>query len=325
VATPVERARGLPGQANSLEELYAAGEALQLTPGWISRKVPILKPWMSTHYEPGHWSYQDVRAALDAAGRLIDVELAERRNLLLRNFTPDAEWATTRTLVCAYQMILPGEFAPSHRHTGNALRLIIEGEGAYSIVDDVRMPMNTGDVVLTPGQCWHGHGHGGQTPAYWLDCLDVPLSYLLETMRFTPPQSKVETAAPLVERSPYRFARDDIARALDTAPSDPEGRRGPWAVLPTPSMQPIGLIAQRILSGSATRRRRSSANRIFAVVSGDGSTTVADCTFAWGRGDTIVVPGGYWFAHEARSDTQLLEMTDEPLMIFSNHYDEELG
>ena len=31
---------------------------------------------------PAHWRYDECKAALDAAGRLIDVSLAERRNLI---------------------------------------------------------------------------------------------------------------------------------------------------------------------------------------------------------------------------------------------------
>src|SRR3546814_3058391 len=96
----------------------------------------------------------------------------------MRNAADGVDWATTRTLVCAYQMIMPGEMAPSHRHPSNALRIILEGEGAFSVVDGVKMPMNAGDVVLTPGGMFHGHGHEGDQPSYWLDCLDLPLTHL---------------------------------------------------------------------------------------------------------------------------------------------------
>ena len=87
--------------------------------------------------------------------------LAERRNLVMRNPAPNPGFETSRTLVAAYQMILPGEHAPSHRHSSHALRVIIDGKGSYSIVDGDKTPMETGDVVLTPGWCWHGHGHDG--------------------------------------------------------------------------------------------------------------------------------------------------------------------
>ena len=55
--------------------------------------------------------------------------------------------------------ILPGETARSHRHTPNALRLILEGEGAYTIVNGevlaniwqtdliARISPETGEVV----------------------------------------------------------------------------------------------------------------------------------------------------------------------------------
>jgi gentisate 1,2-dioxygenase len=93
-------------------------------------------------------------------------------------------YATTRTLIAAYQMILPGEKARSHRHTPNALRLILEGEGAYTVVDGVRLDMHPGDVVLTPNWYWHGHCSEADVPCYWLDGLDVPLVHLLQPMFF---------------------------------------------------------------------------------------------------------------------------------------------
>ena len=310
---------------NSLEELYEITGRMALTPGWISRPSPILKLEINSKYPPAHWPYRDAHDALAAAGRLIGVELAERRNLLLFNDAGDNDWATSRTLVCAYQMILPGEFAPSHRHTGNALRVIVEGEGTYSIVDGERTPMETGDVVLTPGGCWHGHGHDGDVPAYWLDCLDVPMSYLLERMRFTPPVGKEQPDARKVESNPYRFSRAEISRLLDAAVPDTEGRFGQAAELPTPSMPSIGLLAQRIEGGMTTRRRRTAANRLFAVMEGRGTTLVGDKTMTWERGDTLFIPNGAWFEHSAESDAQLLDMSDEPVMRFTNHYGEELA
>ena len=77
-------------------------------------------------------------------------------------------------------MIMPAEKARSHRHTPNALRLIIDAEpGAYTIVNGERLSMMLGDV-LTPNWCWHGHGNDSRANAYRLDVLDVPLVHLLE-------------------------------------------------------------------------------------------------------------------------------------------------
>jgi gentisate 1,2-dioxygenase len=68
-------------------------------------------------------------------------------------------------------MILPGEVAPSHRHSAHALRVILDAKQSYSFENGEETPMETGDIVLTPGGHWHGHGHDGSEPAYWLDGL----------------------------------------------------------------------------------------------------------------------------------------------------------
>ena len=78
------------------------------------------------------------------------------------------------------QLLLPGEWAPSHRHTPNAVRIIVEGEGAYTTVDGEKCPMSRGDLILTPTGLWHEHGHDGTEPVVWLDVLDLPLVYYME-------------------------------------------------------------------------------------------------------------------------------------------------
>jgi gentisate 1,2-dioxygenase len=269
---------------------------------------------------PQHWSYAEAHDALEVAGGLIDVEKAERRNLILRNAMTGNDWATSRTLVCAYQMILPGEVAPSHRHTSNALRVIIDGTGSYSVVDGDKMPMNAGDVVLTPGGHWHGHGHEGDTPAYWLDCLDVPLTYLLEPMYFEPHPAKYEPVERIVEESPFRFSCDSIAGGLDKAKVDGEGRHGPRITLETPSMPAIGLVIERLEAGKNWAERRTTSNRLFTVMSGAGSSNVAGNAVSWSRGDTFLVPSSNWVGHRASQDAVLLEMSDEPLMRFANYF-----
>ena len=169
-------------QVGSLENLYAELGGMEMTAGWIDRDEPILWREPDTGFRPQHWRYALCKPALDAAGRLINTELAERRNLVMRNPADPDGIATTRTLVSAYQMILPGEKARSHRHAPHALRVILDAKGAYSTVDGIKTPMDTGDIVLTPGWQWHGHGHDGDEPAYWFDGLDVPLVHLLEPM-----------------------------------------------------------------------------------------------------------------------------------------------
>jgi gentisate 1,2-dioxygenase len=257
---------------------------------------------------------------LDAAGRLIDVSLAERRNLVMRNPAPGANFETTRTLVCAYQMILPGEQAPSHRHASHALRVIIDGKGSFSTVNGEKMPMETGDVVLTPGWCWHGHGHDGSEPAYWFDGLDVPLTHLLEPMFYQEHPDKHAKIERVVTDSPFRFTRVAIARGLDEAKSDPEGFHGPRITLASHDMPPMALTMERLAAGTKTRRHRSTANSIFLVTEGTGESTIGDRRFAWQQGDTFVAPSWTRIEHRAGADAMLFTLTDEPLLRFCNYY-----
>jgi gentisate 1,2-dioxygenase len=57
------------------------------------------------------WHYGQARGALDAAGRLINTELAERRNRILFKPAEGNTYGTVRTIVATYQMIMPGEWA----------------------------------------------------------------------------------------------------------------------------------------------------------------------------------------------------------------------
>jgi hypothetical protein len=64
---------------------------------------------------------------------------------------------------------------PAHGHTPNAVRMVVEGEGAWSTVDGEKCPRQRGDLILTPTGLWHEHGHDGHEPVVWLDVLDLPL------------------------------------------------------------------------------------------------------------------------------------------------------
>jgi len=307
----------------SLDDLYREAERLDVTPGWVSRDRPIFWKEPRTDFVPMHWGYQQVKDALASAGTLIDVALAERRNLILRNPFPNNNFATVKTLVCAYQMILPGEIAPSHRHSAHAMRLILDAKGSYSIVDGEKTPMESGDIVLTPGGHWHGHGHEGAEPAYWLDGLDIPSVHLMEPMFFEEHPDKYEKITSVAASSRFRFSRDSILTKLDRAKDDPAGAHGPRVTLETPDMPTMGLTVEKLGSGNQTRRHRSTANRIFVVMEGGGQTRIGKETFAWRRGDTVVVPTWVDFSHQATSDSLLFCLSDEPLMRAFKYYHSE--
>lgn len=318
VASPQERLS--ERSMSTLEELYAETGAVNFTPGWVPRKKPVLYREPRPKFAPAHWRYDNAKAGLDAAGTLVDVALAERRNLIMRNPSPSTDFETSRTLVCAYQMILPGEKAPSHRHSSHALRVIIDGKGSFSTVDGQKMPMETGDVVLTPGWCWHGHGHDGDQPAYWFDGLDVPLTQLLEPVFFDEHPDKYQKVERVVETSPYRFKRDAIAQRLDAVKPEVDGFYGRRVTLEAASMPTIGLVVERLNGGVQTRAYRTTANIVFHVMEGTGESQIGGEEFAWQRGDTFVAPCWNAISHKAQSDAQLFAMSDEPLLRFSKYY-----
>src|SRR5205814_1892781 len=83
------------------------------------------------------------------------------------------ESGITQVRYAGLQLILPGEIAPSHRHSQSALRFIVEGSGAYTAVDGERTTMYPGDFIITPSWTYHDHGNPGNEPVVWMDGLDI--------------------------------------------------------------------------------------------------------------------------------------------------------
>jgi gentisate 1,2-dioxygenase len=292
--------------AASLDELYERVGPLSAMPGWNS-SLPVMWPEPRRTLAPAHWSYREMKAGLDAAGRLIDTSIAERRNLVLIN-PAEARLATTRTLVAAYQMVLPGEVARSHRHTANALRIVIDAEpGTFTVVDGVGVPMEQGDVLLTPGMCWHGHANEGSAPAYWIDILDLPLVQLLEPMFYEDHPAAYEPVERHDPQSAFRLSRQKNFAALAAAFPDE-------MALSAPSLLTIGLFMSRLEPGQTTQPRQTTAQNVYVVLEGRGSSTIDGTVIDWERGDVFVAPG--WRAHEHRADefAVLLRATDAPVL-----------
>jgi gentisate 1,2-dioxygenase len=296
-----------------LETLYGELDARSINAGW-AKPTPSLWAEPRKNFLPARWRWEDGRAALNAAGRLVDTELAERRNLILFNPLEGNTYGTVRTLICAYQAILPGETARSHRHTPNALRFILEGEGSYTVVDGQRLEMRPNDVLLTPNWSWHGHGSEAEGMCYWLDCLDAPLVHMLEPMFFEGHPQGFEPVTSVPNESPFIFPWEKVQAALDREKPNAEGRFGRRVQLGRPAMSSIALYMERLEAGQATQPFRTTANRIYCCAEGRGETVVDGETFTWTRGDVIAAPAWRPVAHRAEADSTLFWMTDEPLM-----------
>ena len=304
----------------SLDALMNALDARDMTPGWIPRERPILTPEMHSAFVPAHWRYSEARAAMQSAGRLIGTDLAERRNFVMRNPVQGNDFATLRTLICAYQSILPGEKARSHRHSPHALRVILESRGSFSTVNGEKTPMETGDIVLTPGWSWHGHGHDGAEQAYRFDGLDVPLTQLLEPMFCEDHPDGWEAVDTMTDHSPMRFIWSETLAALAAAPADETGHFGTTITLHAPTMPSIALQVHQWPAGWTNRPYRHASNMVYVVMQGEGQSTIGDRTFSWSYGDTIAAPAWNRISHQASADTVMFCMSDEALMRWAHYY-----
>src|SRR3982074_1999628 len=161
----------------------------QTPPAWRDANVTPL--WETTAHKPAdstprayHWKWQVLRAPIDQAIEVTSMENAERRVLALTNSDAIGGRNTTTNLNGCLQVLMPGESARPHRHTPNALRFVLEGDGATTVVDGKSCPMQEGDLIITPGMSWREHVHKGTAPIVWFDALDVPLHQYLGTAVF---------------------------------------------------------------------------------------------------------------------------------------------
>lgn len=318
-------------------------EKLSLAPLWTALHVLLPHERGVTRVVPHHWRWADLRPAVLEAARLVGMEQAERRVLVLRNPGLDGAYAATATLFAGLQVIRPGETAPSHHHTPSALRLIVEGRGAYTTVDGVKCAMEPGDLILTPPMRWHDHGHEGDEPVIWLDGLDIPLvrgldqSWASRMRPAAPPITATDssqdelTAAGLVPRRsrypdtgyaqvrwPWRTVRRALEALAASAPADhPVVMRYTDPATGGFSLRTMGCEVQWLRPGERTRAVRRASSGVCLALEGRAETRVGDAAFAWERGDCLALPPWHWVEHRNLSATEpagLFQFTDEPAL-----------
>jgi len=305
------------GRLEDLPEDYrSALTAQNLVPLWPSLRavLPPGKPIPRT--KPTCWAYKNLRPLLIQAGELTPIEKAERRVLVLANPGHGLEkMQASSTIYLGMQLLLPGEWAPAHRHTPNAVRMIVEGEGAYTTVEGEKCLMSRGDLILTPTGLWHEHGHDGDQPVIWLDVLDLPMVYYMEASYVTEGKAQPVTSegsdrayqrggvvpTPMFNRAQQaypmlRYPWVDVRAALQAlASSQPEIE----AVQVTYVNPETGADCQKILGYSALMLRpgerlsmpaRSTA-MVFHQIEGGAEVSVPDHTFTLAEADTCCIPG----------------------------------
>ena len=253
--------------------------------------------------------------------------------LILENPALRGQSAITQSLYAGLQLILPGEVAPSHRHTQSALRFIVEGSGAYTAVDGERTTMRPGDFIITPSWTWHDHGHEATEPVVWLDGLDIPMIRFFDAgfaenataksqavsraegssfARYGHNMAPVRHDAPFGATSPifsypYDRSREALDRLERDAPVDDWDGVKLRYLNPLTGGSPMPTMAtfmQKLPAGFSGKPWRQTDGAVYSVVEGDGEAVIESggqsWRFAFSPRDHFVVPS--W--HTARFSSQ---------------------
>ena len=294
----------------------AALTAQNLVPLWPSLRA-VLPPGVPTRQtQATHWPYAALKPLLLRAGELTPIEKAERRVLVLANPGHGLQkMQASAAIYLGMQLLLPGEWAPSHRHTPNAVRMVVEGEGAWTTVEGEKCRMQRGDLILTPSGLWHEHGHDGSEPVVWLDVLDLPLMFYAEVSyhvnggrQTVQPGSSDRVYAhggllptPLFERSrkPYPMLRypwqEARAALLALAEDQPALDAVQLAYVNPetagPALNVLGFGALMLRPGQTLRLPARSPASVFHLIEGAATMQVEAQTFALATADTACAPG----------------------------------
>lgn len=327
------------------QALYQRMAPLHLTPLWEVLHT-LVPPQPAVRTQPMCWRWAEVQPFIEASGRAITAEEAVRRVLILENPGWAGQSRITSTLYAGLQLILPGEVAPSHRHSQSALRFIVSGRGAYTAVDGERTTMQPGDFIITPAWTWHDHGNEGGEPVVWLDGLDIPIVSFFEAgfaendTRKSQAVTRAEGSSlarwgasmlPLDARSPfgrtspifsYPYVRSREALATLARHAVPDAHRGTLLryANPTTGGHPIPTIAawlQLVQAGQATRPWRCTAGSVYSVVEGRARITLegsaGSARYEVGPRDHFVQPPWHTMTIDATDDCVLFGYSDAPL------------
>ena len=299
-----------------LAEFSREISALDLSPLW--ERVARMTPGSAA--VPALWKYSQLRPHLIRATKLITKKQAERRVLMLENPKLRGTTFISQSLFTGLQIILPGEIAPSHRHSPSALRFIVEGEGAYTAVEGERTMMSPGDFVVTPNWTWHDHGNLGTRPVVWMDGLDTPIAAIFGAMfredhpQDTHPLTRKDgdalarfgnTLLPVDYKGnapggstplliyPYARTREALMQMARSAEPDPVCGHKLRYAHPGTGGHPFPTMAvfmQMLPAGFAGKAARSTESVVYNVVEGRGRVSIGESRFDFEPHDVFVVP-----------------------------------
>lgn len=318
---------GQPEPSPELEDLYRGFEKEMLVPLW-TEIGDLMPPHPRSRATPHLWEWKNLLELADQAGHIVPVGRGgERRAIALANPSLGGRPFATPTLWAAIQYLMPGEDAPEHRHTQNAFRFVVEGEGVWTVVGRDPVPMNRGDFLPQAGWNMHAHHNATKHPMAWIDGLDIPFQCDIEAQffefgrdvisdaeRITPERSRSQRlwghpglrpvsqpgptpASPLLS---YRWVDTDAALddqlglEAEGAPGVVEpGHAAVRYLNPTTGGDVLPTIRtemHRIAKGATTAPTQEAGSSVYQVFDGAGRVTVGQHSWSVTRGDLFVVP-----------------------------------
>ncbi|MBV9190704.1 MAG: gentisate 1,2-dioxygenase [Betaproteobacteria bacterium] len=322
------------------QDLYRRMDKHNTAPLWEVLHA-LIPDTPATRCKPYLWKYKDVRPYITEAGKLITAKEAIRRVLVLENPGMRGESCITQSLYAGLQLILPGEIAPSHRHSQSALRFIVEGSGAYTAVDGERTTMYPGDFIITPSWTFHDHGNPGNDPVVWMYGLDIRIVELFAaqfhevygeevqpvtrsegaaTARFGNGLAPINSTSPFGKTTPifnYPYARSRESLEFMSKDQDPDPHHGWKMTFTNPltgghAMPTIAAFIQMLPNGFHSQPYRATDGTIYSVVEGGGKVTIGNDSFDFEPRDTFVVPSWVPVSIQSTSETVLFSFSDRP-------------
>ena len=329
------------------QESYALWTVANAIEPWEPKPVSV----------PVLWSYEAMRPLVLKALDMVSPEKAGRRVIALENPGRKGLSACVGWLYTGLQVMRPGEFANAHNHASAALRFIMEGAGAYTVVDGHKMDLAAGDFVITPNGTWHDHGvdAGGETTV-WQDGLDMLLLNQLDANFYAVHPEHVQKSnypindtsavyggpgllpaggeawskpySPLFkyEWAPTYETLVKASKATDGSPYDGIIMQYVNPITGGPVMKTLGAHIQLLRGGERTKAHRHTGSVVYNVAKGSGYSIIGGKRFDWKKRDIFCVPA--WAFHEhgnnsASEDACLFCFNDLPVMNALGLYREE--
>lgn len=329
-----------------LEEYYA--RLAKVGTGALWTVANEIEPWYpQPRSVPMMWRYQDIRPLVVESASLVRGEDAGRRVVYLVNDERRDVSAAVGLLYSGIQIMNPGESMTAHRHAASALRFVIEGTGAWTIVDGDRLTVGPNDFAITPNGTWHEHGNSSEDNfVIWQDGLDIPLVNALDANFYavhpdlyqTP--GKVNNTSVLTHGSgmlkpdrrtwtrpyspafgyPWEMTREavvNLGKVSDGTPYDGVIMEYVNPVTGGSVMPTMGAHMQMLKPGQETLAHRHTGSVVYHVAEGRGHSIIGGQRYDWEEHDIFCVPSWTWHEHvndDAANPAFLFSFNDFPMI-----------